>query len=248
MISAQYIIKALGVTKEYSSRKRLSDFVLHPLKNYKNLVLDNIDIELKRAELVYLFGLNGAGKTTLLKILSGILLPSKGEVYIDSVKIDNTQKLKERVGFVSGDERSFYWRLTAYDNLKFFGALYGIASKDLNKRLEELFCLFGIDNPNKRFYEYSSGFMQKFCIIRALFHNPDILLLDEPTKNMDYISKEKLLIFVKDNLVAKQKKAVIIAGSSLDNLDFYNRLIILHKAKVKAQGNKDDIKKLLNCE
>ena len=245
MISSQYLIQTRELTKEFNEHKKDNGNLFQLFKKNRMLALDNINIQIQRSELICLLGLNGAGKTTLLKILAGILLPTKGEIYIDNIRLDCWRLLKEKVSFCNGDERGFYWRLTPKDNLKFFGALYGIASKNLEIRMEELFYWFGIDNPCKRFYEYSSGFKQRFCIIKALLHNPDILLLDEPWKNLDYITIKFLSNFIKEKLVCDQKRTVIISMSDLKNIEIFEKLIVLDKGSIMAQGNMEEVKNIL---
>ncbi len=238
MAYSGYIIQTKKLTKEYSKVKSL-----YPFRRDSFLALDSLSINIKRAEFICLLGLNGAGKTTFLKILSGILLSTGGKIYLEGEEIKDIQRLKTKIGLLNGDERSFYWRLTAKENLEFFGALYNINSKDLKKRLEKLFSLFKIKNPDKRFCEYSSGFKQKFFIIGTLMRNPDILLLDEPTKNLDYISKENLLDFIKQELVIRQKKTVVISTNGLDRLEVYDKFLILDKGKIKSQGGIEEIKR-----
>jgi len=248
MCSSEDVIRTEGIRKEYFRVKPMSGLLLHPFKRETILALENINIEIKKSELVCLFGANGAGKTTLLRILSGILLPSKGEIYINGAKVNNLGKLKEKVSCEFGDERSFYWRLTAKENLEFFGALYGINSKQLEERLNVLFAFFEIGDPNRRFYEYSSGLKQRFCIIRGLINNPDVLLLDEPTKSLDFIAREKLLSFVKNRFFEVGRKTIIISTNYLDSLgdiEIYDKIIILHKGKIMAQGNIEKIKIIL---
>lgn len=246
MSSVNYVIETEKLKKEFLKTKKISDLVLHPSSKNSVLALSDVDIKINKSEFVCLLGLNGAGKSTLLRILSGLLVPTSGKAYINGLELNaNLQRIKRKVGFMSSDERSFYWRLSAWENLAFFGTLYGITKKQLNIRLKELFSLFEIDNPNRRFYEYSVGFKQRLCFIRALLHKPDILLLDEPLKNLDYIIREKLLKFVREKLIKQQQKTVVLSASSLDNIEIYDRLIILDKGKVRAQGSREELRKVL---
>lgn len=233
MASSEYIIRTENLSKEYVRIRGFADLILRPFKQESILILDGINLTFKRAEFIYLLGLNGAGKTTLIKILCGLLLPTTGRIYLDGKIVSNPYELKERVGFASGDERSFYWRLTARENLEFFGTLYGVVPKKLGERLKELFSLFEIDDPNRRFYEYPSGFKQRLSIVRALLHDPDILFLDEPTKNLDYLTREKLLSFIKEKLIKENGKTVVMSGSNLRDAKDYDKLILLDKGKIK---------------
>lgn len=236
-----YIIQTENLSKEYLIDKRLYNLFLHPLEKDKILALNDINIKITRSEFVYLLGLNGAGKTTLLKILCGILLPTAGKIQLRGIEVKDTQELKNKIGFASGEDRSFYWRLTAKENLEFFGTLYGMASQDLTKRLKKLLCLFGIPNPDRKFYEYSSGFKQRLCIIKALLHDPEILLLDEPAKSLDDFARDQLLSCIKERLTEEQK-TVVIGTSNLGMVGEYDKVIILRNGKIIAEGHKEEIK------
>jgi ABC-2 type transport system ATP-binding protein len=245
MITSEHALQTKGLSKEYAKVKRLTDLALHPFRQETTVALNDINVEIKKSELVCLMGANGSGKTTFLKILGGMLLPTGGEIYINGDKINRLQKLREKVHLETGNERSFYWRLTAKENLSFFGSLYGIGLKQLEERLGALFTLFEIEDPNRRFYEYSSGFKKRFCIIRALINNPEVLLLDEPANNLDFFGREKLFGYIKDKFLERAGRAVIISTNNFDNPDWlglYDKIILLHKGIIKAQGNAQELK------
>ena len=125
------VIKTENLTKEFGKNRR---------------VVQGINLSITKGELFCLVGPNGAGKTTLIKMLCDLILPASGEIIIDG-----------SVGLVTGDERSFYWRLTGRQNMEFFATLYGLSSQASEKRIRELFSILRIDEPNKRFQEYASG-------------------------------------------------------------------------------------------
>jgi len=152
----------------------------------RNTVLRGIHLRVWPGSTLGLVGPNGAGKTTLLKILAGLMPPSKGTVHIRGEGFQTAPRRVQRlVGFVSSEERSFYWRLSGRENLKFFAALHGIHGRRRSQRVDGLLEELGLGaQAGVRFQEYSSGMKQALCLARALLHDPPVLLLDEPTRSL----------------------------------------------------------------
>ena len=148
-------------------------------------VLKGVSFRLEGGERVSLMGHNGAGKSTLLKILLGILQTPRGEVLVAGNPPD-TSAGRRRIGFVHPEERSFYWRLSVYENLGFFGRLWGLGGPRLSERIGALSeSLLFADFLHKHFGDLSSGMRQKIAIARALLHDPAVLFMDEPTRSLD---------------------------------------------------------------
>ncbi|MFC1496606.1 ATP-binding cassette domain-containing protein, partial [Candidatus Margulisiibacteriota bacterium] len=135
---------------------------------------------------------------------------------------------------------SFYWRISGRANLEFYAALYNLEAKT---RVEELLKLFNIDYADKRFDTYSSGMKRKLAIIRALLHDPEILLLDEPTRSLDYNSSLELR-----NLIKSQKekgKTIILATHNLDEAkELADEVVILNKGKIKINKHINEAQEL----
>jgi ABC-type multidrug transport system ATPase subunit len=130
-------------------------------------------------------GPNGAGKSTLLKILLGLLAPTDGEATLFGLD-SRRREARRRVGMVYPDERSFYWRLTVLENLAFFGGLWGMPPTRVREQAEAAALAAGLQNwLNRPFSDLSTGTRQKVAIARALLHEPDILIMDEPTRSLD---------------------------------------------------------------
>jgi ABC-2 type transport system ATP-binding protein len=233
------MIEVKGLSKE---------FMLH--SNYskkKILVLDDINLRVGKGELFCIVGPNGAGKTTLLRILSGLILPSRGEIFIKGCSLENESRIiKSLVGLVIGEERSFYWRLTARTNLEFFARLYGLRGKQVKERIAMLAALLGIEKElDRRFQECSSGNKQRLALARALLHDPEVLLLDEPTKHLDPLAAKKFIYFITEELLRKEAKTVIFATQDLSQTYLASRIAILNKGRIVAQGSLEELRENL---
>ena len=219
-------------------------------KKKPTTALSNVNLEIKEGQCFALLGPNGAGKTTLLKIISTLILPDKGTVTVNGYQTGNDdEKIKSQIGLVSSQERSFYWRLSGKQNLEFFAAMYGLDKKGTNARIKELFSLLQINHleQDRRFGSYSTGMKQKFSLIRALLHEPRILLLDEPTKSLDYKTATDFRNFIRQGLVKRQRKTVIFTTHHMDEaLDFGDYFLLLHKGRLFASGTLEELRKRIN--
>jgi len=233
------------ITKDFIPAPSYRDLLSLKIKGRSiTRALENVSFSLPKGKILAILGPNGAGKTTLLKILATLLLPDKGTVTVDGLELNkDDEKIKQLVGFLIDEERSFYWRLTGRQNLEFFAALYGFNKEATKARLNELFNLFKVDYAGKRFDSYSTGMRKRFALMRALIHNPKLLLLDEPTKSLDYASAHDLRNFIKQNLVKELGKTVIITTHQLDEaLDIADWFMILNKGKMCAAGTLDELR------
>lgn len=208
--------------------------------------LDDVSFTLPKGSVLAILGPNGAGKTTLLKILSTLILPDAGHVRVNGFVLGkDDEKIKSSIGLAASSERSFYWRLTGLQNLEFFAAMYGLDKAGTKTRIRELFDLFEITYQGNRFDSYSTGMQQKFGLMRALLHDPQILLLDEPTKSLDYASAVRLKDFVKDTLVVQQGKTVIFTTHQMDEAaNFADVFMILRNGKIFGFGTLEDLKRI----
>ena len=200
--------------------------------------LNNINININQGDFVALIGLNGAGKTTLLRILSGILLPDSGEVKIcNTCYKDNENKIKRKIGVVMGGDHSLYGKLTAAENLEFFGSFYALKQKQINKKVIELLNLFGLTQKKDILVEtFSKGMKQKLLIAKALLHEPEILILDEPCNGIDIVTNLEVKNLLK-KLNREYGKTIILTTHNLyDAEDLCSRLCILKEGQIIAEG------------
>ena len=195
-------------------------------KSKKTVALNNLNLEFNLGDSIGVIGKNGSGKSTLLKIIGNILLADE-VCYSFDIR-------KAHTSYISGNERSFFWRLSVRENLEFFSTMYGIDKKVANTQIIKIandlnFTEF-LDN---KFTSLSSGFKKKISFARALLKNPDIFLFDEITNSLDSSSnrkiKELLQVFKKNH----SKKILFWASHDTSEIiEFCNKVIILEEGKV----------------
>ena len=204
-------------------------------------------ILVKEGECFALLGPNGAGKTTLIKILNALIVPDEGEVKINNYNLQSHEELaKSQTGLVTGEERSFYWRLTGRQNLEFFASFYDIPSRPAKRRVNELAELLNItEHLDNRFQEYSTGTKQAMAIVRSLLNDPSVLLFDEPTKSLDPNMAQNLRTFIKDELVAKERKTVFFSTHQIPEAEsISNRIAIMDEGQIKACGTLEEFRRI----
>ena len=244
-----YAIETVNIGKTFNLIKSYRDLILHPFQKKEIIALKDINIRVNKGELFGLLGPNGAGKTTLIKILSGLILPNQGNAYVSGYDLARDGKQARRVvGYVVSEERSFYWRLTGRQNLKFFAILNNLSSSEAKYRIDEVIALIGLDDAADRiFKDYSSGMKQKLAIARGLITHPQILLMDEPTKSLDPLAALNLRRLIKEKIVGEDKKTVFLATHNLSEAEeLCHRIAIINHGKVNACGTLEEIRGLLD--
>lgn len=209
--------------------------------------LSHLNLEVSQGECFALLGPNGAGKTTLIKILSTLIWPDEGEVKIAGYDLKEQQGLiKSKIGLVTSEERSFYWRLSGRENLQFFARFSNLSPALAGVRIKELAELFGIAQQlDNRFAGYSAGTKQKMAILRSLLHQPQVLLIDEPTKSLDPSGARNLRTFIKEELVLKQKKTVFFTTHQTEEAEMIaQRIAIMDKGSIEALGTLEQLRRL----
>ena len=202
--------------------------------------LEDITVQVADGELFGLLGPNGAGKTTLMRLMATLAYPDHGRILIYGVSVAKQPRLaKSLIGLCTSEERSFYFRLTARQNLEFFGALAGLRGKTLRRRIHEVVEMvdmgFALD---RTFGGFSSGMRQRLTVARALIADPPVLLLDEPTRAVDPVHAEDLRWLIRDELVGRQKKTVVLATNLLDEAwSLCDRLAVFFGGRIVAQGS-----------
>jgi len=208
--------------------------------------LTDVSFTLEPGKILGILGPNGAGKTTLLKILSTLILPDAGSFTLKGLRPGaDDLRIKTLIGLASSEERSFYWRLTGRQNLAFFATLYGVAPRQAAARISELFELFNVAYEKKRYDSYSAGMKRKFELIRALIHDPEILLLDEATKSLDYSAACEMKELV--TKMAASGKTILYATHDMDEAeDVCDAFLIMDEGRVRGYGTLDELRATTN--
>ncbi len=171
--------------------------------------LESIDLSIKKGEIFGFLGPNGAGKTTTIKLILGLMLPSAGRIRI----FGNNPSLpgaRKNIGFMP-ETANYYWYLTPFELLKFYGNIFGVKKNALKERINSLLELVGLsERKNSLMRTFSKGMLQKLNLAQSLINDPDLLILDEPTTGLDPIAKMKM----RDILIDLRKKGKTIFFSS----------------------------------
>ncbi|MDQ1771122.1 ATP-binding cassette domain-containing protein [Labilibaculum sp. A4] len=213
-------------------------------KSFKEVnALNNISLAVQEGELYGLLGPNGAGKTTTISILSSLLKPDSGEILYQGKSLyQNLTKSKKMIGVVP-QEIALYEDLTALENLKFWGTLYGIKGKELQSKTEELLDFLGLsDRKNHKIKTYSGGMKRRINIAAALLHDPKIVFMDEPTVGIDPQSRN--LIFEVIQELHSRGLTMIYTTHYMEEAErLCDRIGIIDEGKIIAEGSLEELKK-----
>jgi ABC-2 type transport system ATP-binding protein len=209
--------------------------------------VDDISFSVKKGEIFGLLGPNGAGKSTTLRMLSTLSRPTKGTATIggyDTVKHDT--EVRKLIGIVS-EKMIIYNRLTAKENLRFFGSLFNIPKDTLTKRIDELLELVNLTQwKNAQVGTFSTGMRQRMNVVRALLNMPQVLFLDEPTLGLDPQSSVEIRDFIK-KLNQEQGTTVIITTHMMVDADLLcDRIAIIDHGKIIALDTSTNLKKIIS--
>ncbi len=221
------IIQVQNVTKRFNDK----------------LVLDNVSYEVQEGEIFGFIGPNGAGKSTLINIMTSLLVPDSGTIKICGFDIlKEPIKAKECMGYVPQDI-ALMEELNAYDNLEFFGALYGLKGKELKERIKEALKVTGLEDSKKqKVKKFSGGMKRRLNIAAAILHHPKVLILDEPTVGVDPQSRNHIFTFVK-NICKEWGTTVIYTSHYMEEIEeLCQRVFIIDLGKEVAYGEREDIK------
>jgi len=218
-------IKLKKISKKFNSRSFF--------KKKSLIVLDNVDLELIKGDILGIAGPNGAGKTTLFKIILGLIEPTDGI-------IDLNDRQNKYFAYVNTNSRSFYWRLSTKDNLIFYGKLLNLSEEEIYLSIKNLSQKFEVESLLEvPFMKLSSGQMQTMLIIRSLLKKPDYLIIDEATSSMDMEKSSKSLDVIK-NIIKEDDIPTIWCSHDIEEIDFMcNRFSILNNGKLRLLDRND---------
>lgn len=215
------------------------------MKSYRSghpNAVDGVSFEIPPGQVFGLLGPNGAGKTTTIKMILGLVIPTSGSIKLAGYDIStHRNKALRHAGAVLEGSRNIYWRLSARANLEYFGALRGMHGKALRQRIDELLTLMELsDRADEETREFSRGMQQKVALAIAMLHDPDVLLLDEPTLGLDVQSARTIEIAIRD--VVKRGKAVLLTTHQMHLAEKLSDCIyVIHQGRRVAEGTPSEI-------
>ena len=202
----------------------------------------NLNLGVEQGEVLALLGPNGAGKTTTIRVLTSVLSPTEGQAWIAGYDVVNeADKVRALVGVLT-EQHGLYGRMPANDYLYFFGQLYGLSVDERKKRADRLLDKFGLGpDKDRRIEEFSKGMRQKLALARALFHEPPVLLLDEPTSAMDPESAHLVRDGIRD--LRSESRAVVLCTHNLSEAEeLADTIAIIQHGKIIVEGSPDELK------
>jgi len=206
----------------------------------KFVVLENINLTVKKGEILGLLGPSGSGKTTLIKAIVGMSEPTKGSVYVLQTKIPSLAAVS-KIGYMAQSD-ALYEDLTAIDNILFFASLYGMKRQEARKRADEVLELVLLKDEGKKLIKnFSGGMKRRLSLAIALVHKPEILILDEPTVGIDPVLR---IEFWKEfERLRKEGVTIIITTHVMDEAEHCDRLALIRNGGIIAIGTPQELMK-----
>src|SRR5690606_33810576 len=209
----------------------------------KHVVLRNINLDILEGEIFGLLGPSGAGKTTLVKELSGLDTPTSGENIVLGQTMPKLEVIN-RIGYMAQSD-ALYEDLSAKENLQFFSSLYGLKGMKLKERIQEVMKLVDLtEHVNKLVSDYSGGMKRRLSLAIALLHEPELLILDEPTVGIDPVLRKKIWdAFYQLN---EQGTTIIVTTHVMDEAEKCDRLGLMRDGSLIAVGTPSELKQHTN--
>ncbi len=214
------IIQLKGVTKHFK----------------KNVVLENLNLVIPEGQITGIIGASGEGKSTILKLIIGFYKPNKGDIlYLRRSVFKNIREIERKFGF-STDEGSFYDNLTVLENVRHFARLHKLKRKEVKKRAGELLDFVGLTYAARtKAKNLSAGMKKRLDVACSLVHNPEVLIMDEPTADLDPLLRAQMLGLVLK--IKKQGTTIILTTQLLDEMDkVCDKIAILHEKRIVEEG------------
>ena len=242
-------IEVKHLSKTFKTRNKKKGFIggiksiIKP--NYKiKKAVKNISFDVEMGEIVAFIGPNGAGKSTTMKMLTGILYPDGGDISVMGINpVKQRKKLAYEIGTVFGQKEQLWVHLTPYDNFKFFGSIYDIPEKIIEKKIQEYNELFELSEfINTPVRSLSLG-QRIICeIVATLMHDPKILFLDEPTIGLDPVVKEKIRVLIK-RLNKEKKTTIFLTSHDVSDIEkLCKRVIIVNNGEIVLDDSMENLK------
>jgi len=242
-VSAAAVVEVRDLTKIYLPSPAWMRVFLRTQIKESVLALDSISLRFEGGQICAVAGPNGAGKTTLFKILTGLLAPTSGSASV--LGIDATKQspeLRRVVGFMAGDDRSLWLRLTCIQNLEFRGRLQGLRGAELRSRISDVLDAVGLGDVGGRVGFALSAGMRSLQLACALLHNPPVLILDEPTGAVDPLGSFELLEMIR-RVTSERGLAVLFSTHRVDEIEALGEMVVLlHRGRIVHVGDIDHLR------
>lgn len=228
---------------EYIVLENINKFYTLRNTHQKVHALKNINLTIHGGEIVGVIGLNGAGKTTLMKTLSGLIKPSTGTIRVNHfIPWEKKKAFLKSLGFVMGQKSQLWWDIGALDSFEIEKAIYKIPEKAYRERLDYMADILNVrEKLDRPVRQLSLGERMKLELILCLLHEPELLLLDEPTLGLDILSQTALRNFILE-YNRKKKNTVLITSHNLTDIDeICDKIVLLNKGEIIYCGTKDEL-------
>jgi len=232
------MIQVERITKRFRRRR-----LLRRGPAAETVALAGVSFTVEPGEVFGLIGPNGAGKTTLMKVLATLILPTSGKAQVQGYDVvAQAPQARRAVALVTGSERSFYYRLTGWQNLEFFGALRGLRGRELHRRMQAVLEQVGLtEAAHRRYMEYSAGMKKRLDLARALLVDPPVYLLDEPTSAVDPACAAHLREIIVG--LKARGRTVLLTSHDLDEVErVADRVGLLHRGRLLAVAPVETLK------
>ncbi|MGC8778279.1 MAG: ABC transporter ATP-binding protein [Candidatus Caldatribacteriaceae bacterium] len=221
------MIQTMGLTKEFNGFR----------------AVDNLSLKVEKGDIYGFLGPNGAGKSTTIMMLLGLIPPTSGKIYLLGEELNpRNVAIKRRIGVVS-ENQYFYKEMTAQEYLRFFGELYQVPNAE--KRIDSLLEAVGLANDrNKKIGAYSKGMQQKLAFARALLHDPELLILDEPVANLDPNSIKQIRDLIEEE--NRLGRTIFVSSHLLSEVEkLCKKVAIINRGRLLAEDTMENIKRRL---
>lgn len=207
-----------------------------------NTVLNNLSLNIPCTGIFGIMGLSGCGKTTLLNTIIGFWQPDNGKVFYNKIEIKKNQRIINQIFGFATQDGSIYPKLTVQENLQYFGKLYNMESREINARITELLRFVELDDArDTKASELSTGMYRRLDIACSLIHSPKVLIMDEPTGNLDPVLRKKIMALIKK--IDDEGTKVIVTSHLLGEIEkICDTLAILHHGKIIEMGSPNELK------
>jgi ABC-2 type transport system ATP-binding protein len=215
--------------------------LLHEYQGAPKPAVDHLDLSIQKGAFYGLLGPNGAGKTTTISIISGILKPKSGSLEVLDKNWDSEAKaIKKSIGLVP-QEIALYDTMTATENLNFFGTMLGMKSSEIREKSNSLMKEFGLEeHKGKQLQNYSGGMKRRVNLMVALMHDPEILILDEPTVGIDVHSRHMINTYLQE--LNKNGMTILYTSHQLDETEkLCDQVCIIDHGKLLVEGKTSEL-------